>query len=174
MLRSSILALLTIGVPLTAQVAPARPSTSRLQPLLEAEIARFPGVAGIHVKHLGTGEEAGVRADEDFNTASVIKIPVLVLAYQKAGRGELDLDRRLTIGKADVRGGSGIFRYNDVGLTPTVRDRSGISACVISRSRSSRSLDVVSGESVERTHAAIAKFHAPSMSPAPRADTASQ
>jgi beta-lactamase class A len=122
MLRSLTLALLAIGVPVAAQVAPARPSASRLQPLLEAEIARFPGVAGIHVKHLTTGEEAGVRADDDFNTASVIKIPVLVLAYQKAGRGELDLDRRLTIGKAEVRGGSGIFRYNDVGLTPTVRD----------------------------------------------------
>src|SRR5688500_2731117 len=99
MLRFSTLALLTAAFPLAAQVSPARPSASRLQPLLEAEIARFPGVAGIHVKHLTTGEEAGVRADEDFNTASVIKIPVLVLAYQKAARGELDLNRRLTISK---------------------------------------------------------------------------
>ena len=50
-----------------------------------------------------------------------------------------------------------------------MRDRSGMSACVTRRSRSSRSLAVVSGESVERTQAAIAAFHAPSMSPAPRA-----
>ena len=56
-------------------------ATSGLQRLLDAELARFPGKAGVWVKHLTTGEEAGVRADEMFNSASVIKIPVMVLAF---------------------------------------------------------------------------------------------
>ena len=74
------------------------------------------------VKHLTTGEEAGVRADEMFNSASVIKIPVLVLAFQMADKGALALSQRITITQADVRGGSGIFRYHDAGLQPTLRD----------------------------------------------------
>lgn len=93
-----------------------------LQLLLDAELARFPAKAGIHVKHLKTGEEAVVRGDEVFNSASVIKIPVMVLAYQLAEKGTLSLDARVTVGKEDFRGGSGVLRYHDPGLQPTVRD----------------------------------------------------
>ncbi len=95
---------------------------SPLQTLLARSAADFPGRAGIWVKHLTTGEAAGVRDGELFNSASVIKIPVLVLAFQMAERGELKLDERITIRKEDLRGGSGIFRYHDAGLQPTFRD----------------------------------------------------
>lgn len=101
-------------------LAQGRPSG--LQRLLDAELARFPGQAGVWVKHLTTGEEAAVRADETFNSASVIKIPVLVLAFQMAEKGQLSLSERITIRAEDVRGGSGIFRYHDAGLQPTLRD----------------------------------------------------
>ncbi|MGH9176279.1 MAG: serine hydrolase, partial [Vicinamibacterales bacterium] len=99
----------------------AQPLTG-LQRLLDAELARFPGRAGIWVKHLTSGEEAGVRADEIFNSASVIKIPVMVLAYQMADKGQSPLDQRITIKPQDIRGGSGVFRYHDAGLQPTLRD----------------------------------------------------
>jgi beta-lactamase class A len=52
----------------------------------------------------------------------VIKIPVMVQAFQMAERGELKLDERISIRKEDIRGGSGIFRYHDEGLQPTFRD----------------------------------------------------
>jgi beta-lactamase class A len=97
-------------------------ATSSLQHLLDAEIARFPGKAGIWVKHLTTGEEASVRGDDPFNSASVIKIPVLVLAFQMVDKGALSLGERITINAQDFRGGSGIFRYNDPGLQPTLHD----------------------------------------------------
>lgn len=112
----------TSGSSATAQGAQASGAASGLQRLLDAEIARFPGKAGVYVKHLTTGEEAGVRADSIFNTASVIKIPVLVLAMQMADKGQLSLSDRYTITAADFRGGTGVFRYNDPGLQPTLRD----------------------------------------------------
>ena len=93
-----------------------------LHNLLTRASQEFPGKAGIWVKHLTTGETAGVRDGEMFNSASVIKIPVLVLAFQMADRGTLNLDERITIKKEDIRGGSGIFRYHDIGLQPTFRD----------------------------------------------------
>ena len=52
----------------------------------------------------------------------MIKIPVLVLAFQMADKGAIKLDERITIRKEDIRGGSGIFRYHDAGLQPTFRD----------------------------------------------------
>jgi beta-lactamase class A len=111
---------LIVGVTASAQ-QPSRPS-SGLQRLLDAELARFPAKAGVWVKNLTTGEEAAVHADDTFNSASVIKIPVMVLAFQMADKGELSLAQRVTITAADVRGGSGVFQYNDPGLQPTLRD----------------------------------------------------
>ena len=93
-----------------------------LPDLLTRATSGFPGKAGVWVKHLTTGETAGVRDGEIFNSASVIKIPVLVLAFQMAEKGAINLDERITIRKEDIRGGSGIFRYHDIGLQPTFRD----------------------------------------------------
>src|SRR5436305_13134091 len=70
---------------------------SGLQKTLDAELARFPGRAGIWVKHLTTGDEAGVRADESFNSASVIKLSVLALAFQMVDKHTLSLSDRITI-----------------------------------------------------------------------------
>ena len=95
---------------------------SALDALLTRASAEFPGRAGIYVKHLTTGETAGVRDAEVFNSASVIKIPVLVIAFQMVDKGALNLDERITIRKEDIRGGSGVFRYHDPGLQPTLRD----------------------------------------------------
>ena len=111
-------ALLALGL---AAFSPAEQSTP-LQGILTRASAEFPGRAAIWVKHLTTGETAGVRDSEMFNSASVIKIPVMVLAFQMAERGEIKLDERVTIRKEDIRGGSGIFRYHDAGLQPTFRD----------------------------------------------------
>ena len=47
---------------------------------------------------------------------------MLVLAFQMADKGAINLDERITIRKEDIRGGSGIFRYHDAGLQPTFRD----------------------------------------------------
>jgi beta-lactamase class A len=104
-----------------APTSPTNPA-SALQRLLDAEIARYPGKAGIWVKHLTTGEEASVRGDEPFNSASVIKLPILALAFQMVDKGGLSLADRITINAQDFRGGSGIFRYNDPGLQPTLHD----------------------------------------------------
>jgi len=111
-----------VGIGLWAVLAAAPAAQGGLQRLLDAELARFPAKAGIYVKHLTTREEAVVRGDETFNSASVIKIPIMVLAYQMAEQGKLKLDARVEVRKQDLRGGSGVLRYHDVGLQPTVRD----------------------------------------------------
>jgi beta-lactamase class A len=104
----------------TTSPAPAGPAS--LQALLDAAMPAIPARSGIWVKHLTTGEEGAVRADEVFNSASVIKIPVAVQALEMADAQRLDLGTRLTLTAADVRGGSGVFRYHDAGMQPTIRD----------------------------------------------------
>jgi beta-lactamase class A len=56
------------------------------------------------------------------NTASVIKIPVMILAFRDADAGRLNLDERYTIRPEDLRRGSGLLQTFGVGLQPTYRD----------------------------------------------------
>ena len=109
----------------TTAPVPAPPSAAdyrSLQALLDAELPAIPAKAGIWVKHLTTGEEGQVNADDTFNSASVIKIPVAVQALEMVDAGTLKLSDRTTLRAEDIRGGSGIFRYHDAGLQPTLRD----------------------------------------------------
>jgi len=108
-------------LPLAAALSAQAPA-SGLTRLLESQLAGFPARTGLYVKHLGTGEEAAVRGDESFSSASVIKLAIMVRAFQLADEKSLDLDERVTIGRADLRDGSGVLQYHDLGLRPTYRD----------------------------------------------------
>ena len=100
----------------------AQATRTALSVALEAELDRFPARTSIYLKHLTTGEEAAVRAADSFNSQSVIKVPIMIRAFQLAEAGRLDLDERVTLRRADLRDGTGIFQYADLGLAPTVRD----------------------------------------------------
>jgi beta-lactamase class A len=103
-------------------VAAAQSNTTTLTRAIEAELARLPARTAVYLKHLKTGDEVAIRADESFNSQSVIKIPIMVRAFQMAEAGKLDLNERVTLGRAELRDGSGIFQFADLGLEPTLRD----------------------------------------------------
>ena len=118
---------LAVALALLALVAPAAASaqtaaSSGLYRLVAAEVARFPSRSGVYIKDLRTGEEAAVRGDEHFESASTIKLAVMVLAFQQADAGKLDLAARYALKAEDFRGGSGVLRYADPGLNLTVHD----------------------------------------------------
>ncbi|MCG3156224.1 MAG: hypothetical protein DKINENOH_02847 [bacterium] len=60
--------------------------TAKLQDLIKD----FKGEVGIYVRHLPSGRSAAIRADGLFPTASMIKVPILLTAFQKMYDGELD------------------------------------------------------------------------------------
>jgi beta-lactamase class A len=93
-----------------------------LEAMLEADLARFSAKTGLYVKHLTTGEEVALRADDDFNSYSVIKLAILARAYELADQKKLNLDERYELRQTDFRGGSGVFRHHSPGLDPTIRD----------------------------------------------------
>ncbi len=121
-MRARPIALIPLLLLPLAAVLPAQPPPSGLTRLLESQLARFPARTGVYVKHLGTGEEAAVGGDASFSSASVIKIPILIRAFQLADEGTLDLNERVEIRREHLRDGSGIFQYHDLGSTPTYRD----------------------------------------------------
>src|SRR5215831_7801317 len=123
---------------------------SGLTRLLEGELSRFPARTGIYVKHMQTGEEAGVREHELFNSASVIKLPVMVIAFQMADEKKLNLDERVEMKKSDYRGGSGVLRSFDVGISPTIRDA--ITQMVITSDNSATDIMIAKVGGIDRVN----------------------
>ena len=64
---------------------------------IRAEMETLPGHLGFYYKNMVTGQEFGVRADEAFLAASVIKLPLYLHILKKAAAGEIDLDTKLTV-----------------------------------------------------------------------------
>jgi beta-lactamase class A len=91
------LALCTSGaLPLAQEPTPQPPA---LRAELEALAAKVRGEVGIYVKHLKTGEEIAIRADELFPTASLVKVPILLGLFEKLERNELRWDQKLVYTK---------------------------------------------------------------------------
>lgn len=64
---------------------------------IRREMESIPGHLGFYYLNLVTGFEYGVREDEAFGAASVIKLPVFLYILQKAALGEMSLDEKLTV-----------------------------------------------------------------------------
>lgn len=61
------------------------------------EMETIPGHLGLYYKNLITGFEYGVREDETYLAASVIKFPILLHVLDRAARGEISLSQKLTV-----------------------------------------------------------------------------
>lgn len=77
---------------------------------------------GIYVKCLETGEEIALNADEQMDTMSVIKIPLLVEAFRQIEAGKFKLSDREPLRKEDKLPGTGTIRSLDDGVELTVKD----------------------------------------------------
>ena len=63
----------------------------------------------IAVKNLKTGETYEYKADRPMPTASLIKLPVMIAAYEAIDKGKLKLDDMIELKKDDQVPGSGIL-----------------------------------------------------------------
>jgi len=116
-LVASCLTAITLVLP-----TPALAQAPSLEATIRARLDSLPAQSSFYAKQLSTGKEVAIRADVPMNTASVIKLPVMVLAFRDADAGRLDLDERHTITADEQRRGSGLLQTFAVGLQPTYRD----------------------------------------------------
>ena len=68
---------------------------------IRQEMDTIPGHTGFYYYNLVTGDEYGVREDESFGAASVIKLPLYMHVMAEAAAGRMSLDEQLTITQAD-------------------------------------------------------------------------
>ena len=95
----------------------------RLAELLKPIITAHEGTVAVAIKHLSTGTTYTHRADEPMSTASLIKLPVMIAAYQLAADGKLDLTTPIELKADDKVPGSGILsQHFSPGMRLSIRD----------------------------------------------------
>jgi beta-lactamase class A len=96
-------------VPLSPR--PELPYEERIAALEQA----FSGRIGFHALRLDDAEEVGLRADDTFPTASVIKVALCCAVLDLVARGEADLDDRVQLPPPGRRvAGGGILKQLEV------------------------------------------------------------
>ncbi len=93
-----------------------------LQKQLDAMAAAHHGNVALFAKNLKTGETVAVNADMPVQTASVIKLPIMVEAMYQVKAGKHRLEERLDLTKPNQVDGSGVLVYLQPGLRPTLQD----------------------------------------------------
>jgi len=68
---------------------------------IKTSMKEIPGHIGFYYKNLVTGYEDGVGADEAYLAASVIKLPLFLHILDRAERGEIDLNEKLTVEESE-------------------------------------------------------------------------
>lgn len=96
-----------------------------LKNILKKEISSYQGTVGIYYKNLKTKNTVEINSNTLFPAASIIKIPVMIAAFEKISKGQVQRDKKVIITKKDVIGGSGILykqRNHAVGEERSILD----------------------------------------------------
>jgi beta-lactamase class A len=108
--------LLSSGVLLGAQ------EDAALDAQLKAIAAAHHGKVTLFAHHLKSGQTVALMPDELVQTASVIKLGILLDAAEQIRAGKASLDERLVLEKSNQVGGSGVLGILDTPLNLTLRD----------------------------------------------------
>jgi serine-type D-Ala-D-Ala carboxypeptidase (penicillin-binding protein 5/6) len=111
--------LLIAVICLQGVIARADELADRIKPLIDAH----KGKVAVAIKDLKTGKSFEHNPDEPMPTASLIKFPLMIAAYQAIEDGKLDADDKITLKEKDKVPGSGILtsHFSD-GATISLRD----------------------------------------------------
>ena len=94
----------------------------RLERVVTAIVFDFPGVAGVAVTSFNSTHRLHIRANEEFPTASSIKIHILAQLLLRAERGEVSLEERVRVTPREHAAGSGVLAQMDDDVELTVAD----------------------------------------------------
>lgn len=109
-LTTAMCVLLTVRKPVTAPCAiPEVMDVATLEREVRAIADRHPGVFGVFVRVLETGEELSLN-DGEFMAASCYKLPLGLLIYEMAARGEIDLSFPVAFQRDDWESGTGVLQ----------------------------------------------------------------
>ena len=117
--------------------------TDKEQSVLEAiraEMDSLPGHLGLYYKNLVTGDTFGVREDECYGAASVIKLPLFLHVLALAEQGALSLEDRIVTEQSDKVGGCGALKMFTGAVETDIRTLCELMICLSDNTATNRLL----------------------------------
>jgi beta-lactamase class A len=114
-----------------------------LQKQLETLAVSHQGKVAFFAKNLATGATVAVDADKPVQTASVIKLPLFLQAFEQVKAGKLHLDDKVELTKANQVAGSGVLPFLDPGLKLTLKDTLTLMILLSDNTATNMSIDAV-------------------------------
>ena len=111
-----------LAAPPPAPVFAPDPEWDKMTEKISKTAGRFQGRMAVYLKDLSTGRTWELNADDPVPSASLIKVPIMASLLEQAHRGNVRLDEKLTMTRADKMGGSGKLRRWRSGTKFTVRE----------------------------------------------------
>jgi len=109
-LRIAIIAIAFLLIVPSAPSSIASAATlETLKAQIENTIPHARGQVGVAIKHLESGNEVLVNADNRYPMASTFKLPLLVELYYEKAAGKISLDDRIEVQPGDMHVGSGVI-----------------------------------------------------------------
>ena len=121
-ISAALLAALLHHAPLSAQTASPAQEDPQLDTQLQSIAQAHHGHLAIFAKNLKTGQTASVDADEPVQTASVIKLGILLDAAEQIRAGKAKFEEKLVLNKDNQVPGSGVLAAFDTPLAITLKD----------------------------------------------------
>jgi beta-lactamase class A len=99
---------------------PAR--ASELQKKIEELVSSHRGTVALYAKNLSTGEIVSIDSARPVQTASVIKLPLMLQVFEQVKSGKLKLSAPMLLTKDNQVPGSGVLNLMDAGLMMNLKD----------------------------------------------------
>jgi beta-lactamase class A len=95
---------------------------SDLQKKLDQMAASYHGRVALYARNLTTGDSVALDPNRPVQTASVIKLPLMLQAFEQVKAGKLHLSDPVVLTKDNQVQGSGVLQFMDPGLRLTLKD----------------------------------------------------
>lgn len=123
--RSLVSLFVLLAAPLSGQSLPGD-IHANYDPVLDGQLSKIAaahhGTLTVFAENLKTSETAALNPDVPVQTASVIKLAILLHAAEQLRAGKASLDEKLVLTKENQAPGSGVLNDLDTPLTLTLRD----------------------------------------------------
>jgi len=122
LLRACLLLLLALFVN-ASDAAAQKPDLTRLEATLKRIATAARGRIGVGLIHLESGATLGLRGDERFPMASIVKLPIAIEVLKQVADRRLTLDRAVWLEASDIRPCCTLERrHPNGGVSRTVRE----------------------------------------------------
>ncbi len=122
---------------------------------IERELEALPGHVGFYYKSLVTGKEYGVREEEIYSAASVIKFPLFLHILAECEQGRMSLDDEIVTEEEDKVPGCGAISLFTGRVKTDLRTLCRLMICISDNTATNRLIRYCGFEEIERGFVAM-------------------